>query len=112
MTDTDTFGRDPQVRHMRHIFASIEAAQKTFLESANISPMDRRLRQVRENALRSFERSWIEVIHRTGAPADEIAVDIYLICLGRTLISQGFKVPAGLLAQDAALKKLVDEVLE
>ncbi len=47
MTDIDAFGHDPQVRYMRRIFALIEAAQKIFLESANISPIDERLRQAR-----------------------------------------------------------------
>lgn len=111
MTDNDTFGSDPQVRYMRRVFASIEAAQKTFLESANISPVDVRLRQARENALRSFERAWAGVMQRTNAAADDVAPDIYLICLGRALSSSGFEVPGKALPQNTGLKKLVDEVL-
>ena len=111
-TDNDTFGRDPQVRYMRRIFASIEAAQKRFLESAQISVNDERLRQAREKALRFFERSWIEVIERTNASADTIAADIYLICLERAMAISGFEIPEGLSPCDLRLKKLVDEVLK
>jgi hypothetical protein len=111
-TDSDTFGSDPQVRYMRRIFASLEAAQKRFLESAQIPENDERLRQARENALRSFERSWIEVLERTGASADTIAADIYLICLERALAISGFAISEDLSLCDHRLKKLVDEVLK
>lgn len=111
MTDNDTFGSDPQVRFMRRVFASIEAAQKTFLESANISPVDGRLRQARENALTSFERAWAGILQRTNAAADDAAPDIYLLCLGRALSLSGFKVADKVLPQNAGLRKLVDEVL-
>ncbi|MBP1748291.1 MAG: hypothetical protein H6Q52_830 [Deltaproteobacteria bacterium] len=112
MTDNDNFGNDPQVRYMRRIFSSIEAAQKIFLESANISPTDERLRQARENALRFFERSWAAISQRTNASADDIAVDIYLMCLGRALSLNGFKIPDNTLVQNPDLKRLVDEVLK
>ncbi len=111
MTDTDTFGGDPQVRFMRRIFGSIEAAQKTFLESVRISPADGRLRPAREHALKLFERSWIEVLQRTNAAADDVAADIYLMCLGRALALNGFQVPDSFFPQRDDLKKLVDEVL-
>lgn len=111
MTDIDSFGRDAQVRYMRGIFASLEAAQDKFLGSAGISPADGRLRRAREHALRLFERSWISVLERTDAIADDIAADIYLICLERALALSGFTVPEDLLPQRADLKTLVDEVL-
>jgi hypothetical protein len=111
MTDVDTFGRDPQVRYMRRIFASLEEAQNTFLGSAHISPAEGRLRQVREHALKMFERSWFACLERTNAAADDIAVDIYLICLGKALIQSGFDVPDDVLPRRDDLRKLVDEVL-
>lgn len=111
MTDVDTFGRDPQVRYMRRIFASLEEAQNEFLGSADISPADERLRRVREHALRLFERSWIAILERTNAAADDIAADIYLVCLGRALTQSGFTVPEDLLAGKNNIGKLVDEVL-
>ena len=111
MTDIDSFGRDPQVRYMRRIFASLEAAQDRFLASAKISPVDGRLRQVRVEALKLFERSWVAILQRTNAAADDIAPDIYLICLGRVLGRSGFTVPEDLLPQRSDLKKLVDEAL-
>jgi hypothetical protein len=111
MTDIDSFGRDPQVRYMRRIFASLEAAQEKFLGSVRISPVDGRLRQAREHALRLFERSWAAVLQRTDAAADDIAGDIYLICLGRALTLSGFTVPDDSLPQRGDLKKLVDEAL-
>ncbi|MDD4197655.1 MAG: hypothetical protein PHT96_14795 [Syntrophorhabdaceae bacterium] len=112
MTDIDAFGSDPQVRYMRCVFASLEAVQKVFLESARISPTDERLRKVREKALRFFERSWVGVLQRTNAAADDIAPDIYLLCLGRALSLSGFEVPDTALPGNAGLKKLVDEVLK
>lgn len=111
MTDIDSFGRDPQVRYMRSIFASLEAAQEKFLGSVKISPVDGRLRQAREHALRLFERSWVAVLQRTDAAADDIAADIYLICLDKALTLSGFKVPEDSLPQRGDLRKLVDEVL-
>ncbi len=111
MTDIDTFGRDPQVRYMRSIFASLEAAQGRFLGSAGISPGDGRLRRAREDALRLFDRSWMAVLQRANADAGDIAADIYLICLGRALELSGFKVPENSYPKRADLKKLVDEVL-
>ncbi len=112
MTDIDAFGHDPQVRYMRRIFALIEAAQNLFLESANISPIDERLRQARLEALKLFERSWMEVSQRTGASADDVAADIYLMCLSRALSLNGFEIPDKALPQNRDLKKLVDEVLK
>jgi len=112
MTDIDNFGRDPQIRYMRRIFASLEEAQDKFLGLAKISPADGRLRQAREQALKLFERSWIAVLQRTDAAADDIAADIYLICLEKALTPSGFKVPEDLLSQRSDLRKLVDEVLK
>lgn len=112
MADHDTFGSDPQVRFMRNVFSSIEAAQKAFLASAHISPTDERLREVREEALKVFERTWIDILQRTNAAADDIAADIYIICLGKALSLSGFQIPDKELAPNDALRKLVDEVLK
>ncbi len=112
MNDNDTWGRDPQIRYMRGVFAAVEAAQKEFLRDVGVSSTDERLRRFREVALKLFERSWVVAMER-GVGADEgSAAAIYIFCLARVLSTKGVDIPEGSLPGDAKLKKLVDEVLK
>lgn len=112
MTDNDTWGRDPQIRYMRGVFAAIETAQKEFLQAVGVSSRDERLRRFREIALRFFERSWSSAMQR-GIGADErSAAAIYIFCLARAVSMRGVVIPKDVLPEDAVLKKLVDEVLK
>ncbi len=54
----------------------------------------------------------MEVLQRTNASADDVAADIYLMCLSRALSLNGFEIPDKALPQNRDLKKLVDEVLK
>lgn len=112
MTNDDTWGRDPQVRYMRTVFAAIERAQKEFLRALGISPVDPRLRRFREIALAFFERSWVAAMRR-GMDADESSAGaLYIFCLARALSMKGVEIPPASLPGDAELKGLVDEVLK
>ncbi len=111
MTDNDTWGRDPQVRYMRGVFAAIEKAQKGFLETAGVPSGDDRLRRFREMALKFFERSWAYAMQRGLGDDENSAAAIYIFCLARAMSTRGIDIPQGSLPTDPKLKKLVDEVL-
>ncbi len=81
MTDNDTWGRDPQIRYMRGVFAAIEAAQKGFLQAVGVSSRDEHLRRFREIALKLFERSWASAMQRGIGSDERSAAAIYIFCL-------------------------------
>jgi hypothetical protein len=56
----DDWGRDPQVRALRGIFAAMEEGQKALLAEMGLSPLDPRLAAWRRRALGAFERAWGE----------------------------------------------------
>jgi hypothetical protein len=113
MTEVDTWGRDPQVRYMREVFAGIEGAQNELLLKLSIHPHDERLRRFREIALKLFEKAWGMAMQRgiTGNGEDS-AVIIYLFCLARALSVRGIEVPADMLPKNAAIEKFLKEVLK
>ncbi|HOD76351.1 MAG: hypothetical protein GXX82_01020 [Syntrophorhabdus sp.] len=111
MTDDDTWGRDSQVRYMRTVFAAIERAQKEFLRTVGVSPVDPRLRRFREVALALFERSWVAAMRRGVETGDDSAAAMYIFCLARALSMKGVEVPPASLPGNDRLKRLVDEVL-
>jgi hypothetical protein len=112
MADDDAWGRDPQVRYMRTVFAAIERAQKEFLRALGVSPVDPRLRRFRDVALALFERSWVAAMRRGMETGDDSAAAIYILCLARALSMKGVEVPDASLPGNGELKKLVDEVLQ
>jgi hypothetical protein len=87
--DTDQWGRDPQVRTMRRIFARIEVLQSALLEKIGISPFDDRLGHWRQAALRAFEQEWAEVAGRGRPLAEEDIARVYVDCLIRILKKGG-----------------------
>jgi len=111
MTDDDTWGRDPRIRYMRTVFAAIEGAQKEFLRTLGISPVDPRLRRFRDVALAFFERSWVAAMRRGVETGDDSAAAMYIFCLARALSMKGVEVPDASLPGNGELKRLVDEVL-
>jgi len=111
MNDNDTWGRDPQVRYLRGVFAAIEKAQKGFLETVGVSPDDERLRRLRETALKLFERSWTFAAQRGLGGDENSAAVIYIFCLAGAMSTRGIDIPQGSLPTAPELKKLVDEVL-
>jgi hypothetical protein len=109
-TNDDDWGRDPSVRAMRRVFASMEAAQKELLKALGLSPLDQRLRRWRERALGAFEASWARSA-RFGLELSETeAGALYVHCLGKIMVRDGVDVPAGILPESEKLRKILKEV--
>ena len=91
-TDTDNWGRDPQIKAMRRIFGLIETLQKRLFEQIGISPFDERLGRWRKAALRMFEQQWAELARRGGPLGEEDVAKTYLDCLIKVLTQDGVTV--------------------
>lgn len=111
-TEKDEWGRDFSVQRMRQVFSRMEAAQRQLFEQVNISPLDRRLRRVRDSAKGLFERTWSLAARRGVNVGEEEAVGIYLYCLVHALGLIGVEVPEEFLTNDEQLKSLVGEALK
>lgn len=109
ITKRDEWGVDPSVQRMRRLFAHMELAQRGVLEQLNISPLDSRLRPVREAAKELFERAWSLAARQGLNLAEEEALGIYLQCLGRALGMSGIEVPEDVLTDGGRFKGLVEE---
>jgi len=112
MTEADTWGKDPQVRYMREVFAGIEEAQNELLLKLSIHPLDERLRRFREIALALFEKAWVTAMQRGIAKNGEDAAVIYLFCLARALSMRGIDVSGDMLPKNAAIEKFLKEALK
>lgn len=88
----DDWGRDPQVKAMRRVFALMEKLQKRLFEQIGISPFDERLGPWRRAALRMFEQQWAETARRGGPLGDEDVAKAYLDCLVKVLTKDGVTV--------------------
>lgn len=106
----DQFGRDPQVRYLRKVFAGMEKKQNELLALLGIQTADYRLRRVREGALKSFEKAWM-IANRRGAleSEDEIG-DLYILCLAKVLSGNRIIVPDELLPSNSSMKEVIKEV--
>jgi hypothetical protein len=96
----DEWGHDPSVQSMRRVFSLMEEAQQKLLGHLNISFFDRRLRRVRERALRLFEQVWPLAMRQGIISSEKDAAPLYLHCLGQALSSAGIDVPKELLSKD------------
>ena len=67
----DQWGRDPQVRALRSIFAAVEQAQTALLAEMRLSPLDPRLAAWRRRALAAFERAWAASAHQGMSLGDD-----------------------------------------
>jgi hypothetical protein len=109
---TDEFGRDPQVRYLRLVFARIETAQKGFLEQLGVLPFDERLKRAREGALHLFERGWM-ISNREGIQLSEEELGLlYLACLARMLKSRGTIIPERLEPSGETIRGIMTELSE
>ena len=106
----DEWCRDPSVRAMRRVFASMEAAQKEFMENLNLSPYDERLRRWRERALGVFDAAWARSA-RAGVKLSEAeAGGLYVHCLGSIMSREGMEVSPESLPQSEKLRRILKEV--
>ena len=96
----DDWGNDPSVQKMRRIFARMEESQSDLLERLKLSPLDERLRRVRESARNLFEQVWPQA-QRTGMTQNEDdAANLYLHCFVKMLNAERIKVPTDLFPSD------------
>jgi hypothetical protein len=109
----DQFGRDPQVRYLRGIFARMEEKQREFLRSLGVSAVDYRLRRIREAALKSFEKAWMIASGRGDmATNEEEIATLYIHCLARILTGNRISVPADVLPADERIEGVLKEVFK
>ena len=101
----DDWGHDPSVQMMRRVFAGMERAQKELLMGLKLSPLDGRLRRVRESALDLFEQAWPRAQRKGLTQAEEDAVALYLHCLVAMLTRARIEVPPGSFPEN---QKIVD----
>ena len=108
----DQFGRDPQVRHLRLIFARMEQKQKELLGHIGVSPSDYRLRRVRETALRHFEKAWMLAGRRGAVETEDEIGDLYILCLAKVLSGNHINVPGEFLPSNSKISDAVKEVFK
>lgn len=106
----DEWGRDPSVRAMRRVFASMEAAHKEFIRALGVSPFDLRLRRWRERALSAFDASWARSARAGFELTETEAGTLYVHCLGRIMAREGVDVPEGVLPETEKIRRIVREV--
>ena len=107
----DEFGRDPNVRRMRRVFALMEAGQDRLLAAAGVSPLDERLRYCRERARMVFEKAWAGASGRGYAPSEEELAALYVHCLARLLVGRGLSVPEDAIPGSETTARILREVL-
>lgn len=112
MNDLDAFGRDPQVKYMRRVFARMEMAQDALLKQISMTPYDERLRRFREMALNLFEKMWTSAIHKNIVDNEEDAAALYLYCFSYVLSTRGITVPPQALPENRPIELFVKEVLK
>lgn len=111
MPSGDEWGQDPSVQSMRRVFSYMEKAQHELLPRLNISPFDQRLRNVREQALRIFERTWSQALRQGIIRNEKEAAPLYIHCLTRALSSGGVEVPEDMLPRDEKIIRFLKEEL-
>ena len=106
----DQFGRDPQVRYMRKVFAGMEKKQNELLGRLGVSASDSRLRRVRDGALKSFEKAWMLAGRRGAVEREDEIADLYILCLAHILAGNRINVPNELLPTNAKMNDVIKEV--
>jgi hypothetical protein len=112
MPEVDEWGKDPQVRYLRQVFARIDALQGELLERLNISPFDYRLSRIRDAALKSFEKAWVLAVNRGIATNEEEIATLYIHCLARMLSANCINVPVDILPAHEKIAGIIKEVLK
>ncbi len=109
MSSHDEWGRDPSVQMMRRVFAQMEVVQKELLERLKISPLDERLRRVRELSRNLFEQAWSQAQQKGLTQNEEDAANLYLHCLVKMLNWEGIKTPSHLFSGDQKILRFLSE---
>ncbi|HSB05336.1 MAG TPA: hypothetical protein VLK23_09080 [Thermodesulfobacteriota bacterium] len=109
MSSQDEWGHDPSVQMMRRVFARMEKAQKDLLERLKLSPLDERLRRVRELALNLFEQAWPQAQRKGLTQTEEEVATLYLHCLVKILNREGIKTPPEIVSSDQKIVQFLSE---
>ena len=110
--ETDEFGRDPAVRSMRRVFASMETVQQKLFQTAALPLLDRRLRVWREQALQLFEQAWARAGRQGLAKTEDEIAMLYAHCLVRILERGRVTVPVGVVPPYEAFEQVIQEILK
>jgi len=109
MPNRDEWGRDPAVQRMRRVFAQMEKFQQDLIERLKLSPLDERLRRVRELACHLFEQAW-PLAQRKGLTQNEADIaNLYLHCLVKMLNGEGIKTPSDMFLGDQKIFQFLSE---
>ena len=108
----DQFGRDPQVRYLRRVFAGMEQKQKELLERIGLIPTDYRLKRIREAALKHFEKAWMLAGRRGMVETEDEIAGLYTHCLARVLSGNRISVPTELRPSNEKINESIQEVFK
>jgi hypothetical protein len=111
MPSGDEWGHDPSVQTLRRTFSYIEKAQDELLMHLNISVFDKRLRNVRNQALDLFEKAWPMAVRQGFVENEKEAAPLYIHCLTRALSSVGVIVPKDLHPKNEKIARFFKEKL-
>jgi hypothetical protein len=103
------WGNDPSVQRMRRVFARMEILHKELIGRLNLSPLDERLRRVRELACNLFERAWPFAEREGLTENEEDAATLYLHCFLKILNREGIKIPSNLFSGDEKVLRFLSE---
>ena len=109
MVPQDDWGNDPSVQRMRQVFARMEILHKELIGRLNLSPLDERLRRVRELARNLFERAWPLAERKGLTQNEEDAATLYLHCFVKILNWEGIKTPSSLFSGDEKILRFLSE---
>lgn len=104
----DEWGRDPGVQRMRSVFGKIEEVQSGFLRDAELSPLDKRLKDWRRQALKSFEHHWGRVVRKGMDLSDNEVAVLYVACLAHVIQRSGVKIPTSAFPKDKKILRLME----
>jgi hypothetical protein len=105
----DDWGRDPSVQSMRRVFARMEILHKELIGRLKLSPLDERLRRVRELARNLFEQAWPLAERKGLTQNEEDAATLYLQCFVKILNREGIKTPSNLFSGDEKILRFLSE---
>jgi len=108
----DQFGKDPQVRYLRRIFAGMERKQSELLGRIGVVTTDYRLKRIREAALKHFEKAWMLAGRRGLAETEDEVEDLYILCLAKVLSGNRINVSGELLPSNTKMSDVVKEVFK
>jgi len=110
MEERDTWGLDPQVRYLRRAFGEIEKRQADFLARLGVSPLDHRIRRIREATLKLFEDAGMAAGRRGIVRDEEETAVLYLHCLAHVVRANRIPVEDGELPAHEQIAGLVKEM--